>query len=220
MENFKCKYCNGECVKSGFHSNGKQRFKCKLCCKRQLESYNYYAYSSQLNSQIIALTKEGLGIRSLSRYLKISATTIMTRTMKIAESIEKPLVPIAKTHEVDELCTFIGNKKRRLWICYGLERKTRTVVDFRIGSRTNKTLRGVIDTLLLSGSQTIYTDGLKNYKSLIPQTLHKTTRFGTNHIERKNLSLRTHLKRLNRKTICYTKSILMLSAILKIYFWG
>ncbi|MCA4783332.1 transposase, partial [Empedobacter stercoris] len=42
----------------------------------------------------------------------------------------------------------------------------------------------------------------------------------TNHIERNHLSLRTHLKRLNRKTICYTKNMDILSAILTIYFWG
>ncbi|WP_262497378.1 MULTISPECIES: IS1 family transposase [Chryseobacterium] len=49
--------------------------------------------------------------------------------------------------------------------------------------------------------------------------MHQTKRFGTNAIERKNLSIRTHLKRLNRKTICFNKSIVMLTSILKIYFW-
>ncbi|WP_343791129.1 IS1 family transposase, partial [Wandonia haliotis] len=39
-------------------------------------------------------------------------------------------------------------------------------------------------------------------------------------IERKNLTLRTHVKRLNRRTICYSKSLLTLSAIMRIYFWG
>jgi hypothetical protein len=42
----------------------------------------------------------------------------------------------------------------------------------------------------------------------------------TNHIERKNLSLRTHLKRLNRRTICFSKSLVILSACLRIYFWS
>ncbi|WP_394801047.1 IS1 family transposase [Niabella ginsengisoli] len=45
-------------------------------------------------------------------------------------------------------------------------------------------------------------------------------KFGTNHIERYNLSLRTHLKRLARRSICFTKSLKILQAILKIYFWG
>ncbi|MFY1046718.1 IS1 family transposase [Chryseobacterium sp. GP-SGM7] len=35
-----------------------------------------------------------------------------------------------------------------------------------------------------------------------------------------NLNIRTHLKRLNRRTICFSKSNLILIAILKIYFWS
>jgi insertion element IS1 protein InsB len=44
-------------------------------------------------------------------------------------------------------------------------------------------------------------------------------RYSTNHIERFNLTLRTHLKRLNRRTICFSRSLVLLNAILKIYFW-
>uniref|UniRef100_UPI0038B39A68 IS1 family transposase n=1 Tax=Flavobacterium soli TaxID=344881 RepID=UPI0038B39A68 len=44
--------------------------------------------------------------------------------------------------------------------------------------------------------------------------------FGTNHIERNNLTLRTHLKRLNRRAICFSKSLIVLVFVLKIYFWS
>jgi IS1 family transposase len=72
---------------------------------------------------------------------------------------------------------------------------------------------------LLARCKQIYTDGLDIYGFVIPKKLHRVKRYGTNHIERKNLSLRTHLKRLNRKTIAFSKSLLMLEACLKIYFW-
>ncbi len=127
---------------------------------------------------------------------------------------------MAKKYEVDEMCTFIERKSRQIWICYALEKIKKQVVDFRIGSRSNKTLKGVVQTLILSEAKQIYTDGLQNYKTLIPKEIHKTTRFGTNQIERMNLNLRTHLKRLNRRAICFSKSLMMLSAVLKIYFWG
>ena len=65
-----------------------------------------------------------------------------------------------------------------------------------------------------------YTDQLINYKSLIPAALHKTRVYGTNHIERKNLTIRTDLKRLSRRSICFSKSKWMLEACLKIYFWA
>ena len=41
---------------------------------------------------------------------------------------------------------------------------------------------------------------------------------GTNHIERHNLTIRTHIKRLTRRTICFSRKAIMLYAVLKIYF--
>jgi IS1 family transposase len=103
---------------------------------------------------------------------------------------------------------------------YALETKTKKVTSFAIGSRTNKTLNTVLQTLKIAEAKTIYTDGLKNYLYLIDKKIHCTKRFSTNHIERKNLTIRTHLKRLNRRTICFSKSKTILRAILKIYLWA
>ena len=74
--------------------------------------------------------------------------------------------------------------------------------------------------LLLLNCKVIYTGKLVHYKSILKDVVHNTKPFGTNHIERKNLSLRTHLKRLNRKTICFSKSFILLQCVLRIYFWG
>lgn len=95
---------------------------------------------------------------------------------------------------------------------------SKNIVSFNVGKRTNKTLSHVLDTLKLSNPKKIFTDRLKNYRYLIDRKLHSVKRFGTNHIERKNLTLRTHLKRLNRRTI-FSKSLVVLISVLKIYFW-
>ena len=97
---------------------------------------------------------------------------------------------------------------------------TKEVVSFNIGARTNTTLSVVTETLHIAEAKRIYTDKLRNYKSLIDKSIHRTTLHGTNHIERHNLTLRTHLKRLTRKSICYSRSSVILYAVLKIYFWG
>ena len=101
-----------------------------------------------------------------------------------------------------------------------MEKDSKNVVSFNVGKRTNKTLSRVVDTLKLSEAKRIFTDKLKNYRYLIDEKLHSIKRFGTNHIERKNLTLRTHLKRLNRRNICFSKSSLILISVLKIYFWS
>jgi insertion element IS1 protein InsB len=94
------------------------------------------------------------------------------------------------------------------------------VIDIVVGRRNKTNLNKVISTLLLSDAAKITTDKLPIYKELIPAAKHSTKFRGINRIERMNLNLRTHLKRLNRKTICYSKSAAMLLAVVKIYFWG
>ena len=206
-------------VKNGTTKNGKQQYCCKDCNKRFIEYYTYNAYNPEININIILFTKEGLGIRSTARILKISTTTLLRRIIAIAESIKTPVISMNKIYEVDEMRSYVKSKDRLIWIVYALERETKKVISFHVGRRTNNTLNVVLNTLKLAKPLAIYTDKLKQYRYLIDTSIHKTKRYGINHIERKHLSLRTHLKRLNRRTICYSKSKLVLMAVLKIYFW-
>ena len=89
-----------------------------------------------------------------------------------------------------------------------------------VGRRTNKTLNHVLTSLQLAEAKKIYTDKLKHYRFLIQKKIHSTKARGTNHIERLHLNFRTHLKRLNRRSICFSRSLNMLISILKIYLWG
>jgi len=217
----KCIQCESlNLVKNGITTNNKQRFLCKSCGRRFISHYTYKAYNKNLDKQIIQFIKEGLGIRSISRVLKISTTTLLRRIIAIAKQIILPVIIKGRSYEVDEIRTFIKRKDKLIWIVYALERASRQVVTFSIGARTNKTLNVVLKTLTLSDARRIYTDKLVNYRYLVDHCIHRTDVYGTNHIERKNLTLRTHLKRLNRRTICFSRSITMLRACLLIYFFG
>ncbi len=215
-----CNHCSVKCQKSGKQRNGTQKWFCKFCARYQQEKYRNKAYQFEIDQEIRKHIKEGCGTRSISRLLGISVNTVTKRILSISKSVEKPSVSIGKTYEMDELQTYVKRKSRLIWIAYAIRKDTREVVDFKVGRRNNKTLGKVIDTLTLSSATRIYTDKLNIYKNLIDKTIHKVKNRGINYIERKNLTLRTHLKRLNRKTICYSKSINMLIACLKIYFWG
>lgn len=121
---------------------------------------------------------------------------------------------------MDELYTYVGSKLNMVCIAFALERDSRNVIDFSIGRRNKGTLRKVVDALVLSNAKEIRTDKLSLYINLVPKEIHHVKQRGINRIERMNLNLRTHLKRLNRRTIAYSKSLLVLSAILRIYFWS
>ena len=214
-----CKYCNRPCRRSGRQKSGLLRYYCSGYHKYQQKEYSYQACSGTTNETIKLLICESVGIRGISRVLNIATNTVLERIKRIAGGITKP--PIASdqpSFEVDELWTYIGRKENEYWLAYGLDRNGR-VADFVIGKRTKATLRGLIDRLLASGVKKIKTDRLTHYQRLIPRERHHRSAYGINHIERKNLTLRTHLKRLSRRTICFSRSVSMLESCLKIYFW-
>ena len=107
-----------------------------------------------------------------------------------------------------------------IWVVSAYCKETQSIVRINVGKRSNKTLNRVLISLKLSKARKIYTDKLKNYKFLITKKVHRTKQYATNHIERIHLNYRTHLKRLNRRSICFSRSVVMLLAVLKIYLWG
>ncbi|HPF91197.1 MAG TPA: IS1 family transposase [Flavobacteriales bacterium] len=63
-------------------------------------------------------------------------------------------------------------------------------------------------------------DGCETYPARIPTTLRRVKRTGRNWIGRMNLTLRTRIKRLGRRTIRYTKSTTILAACVALACWG
>ena len=83
-----CIKCVGGCVtmiKYGKTKSGNQRYFCTTCSKTKVENYIYNACKTDTNNNIILFTKEGLGIRSTARILKISVTTLLKRLQSIAK---------------------------------------------------------------------------------------------------------------------------------------
>jgi len=221
----KCKFCNGSCIKKGFQTSNyqrKQRFQCSTCRKYQLEDYSYKLYEMNSDKEIIHLNSEGLSISGMSRFLGYSKQTIIRRIKYLASLVKTPIIlDYNQIYEVDEMWTYIGNKNNPIWITYAINRKTHQVISYCIGARTKKNLNKVIAPLKMLSPKKIVTDRLNTYPSLVKPEKHDTTRYRNNRIERCNLTLRQHLKRLSRKTICYSKSKEMLEASLILYlFWN
>ena len=110
-DNINCPSCNADkTVKNGRTANNKQQYICKTCGKRFIKHYCYKAYTQGINKNIVALTKEGVGIRSTARLLDISPTTLLSRIKFIASNIIEPPLFMGKEYEVDELRTYVKKK--------------------------------------------------------------------------------------------------------------
>lgn len=134
-----CKKCNSEnVIKKGFRGI-RQRYHCTKCKFNFQDKYIYNLYSKADNQQIKILNAEGVGIRSMSRILGYSTGTIQRKILGIASQIIKPIYyEKHEVYEIDEMWTYIGKNKPEnyCWITYAINRRTRTIIDVLVGSRT------------------------------------------------------------------------------------
>lgn len=102
--------------------------------------------------------------------------------------------------------SFIGNKNCQRWLWYAWEPQLKRIIAHVFGSRSKKTLCKLLK--LLSGFNVAFwcTDGYRAYNDALPTAKYIAGKLYTQRIERENLTLRTRLKRLNRKTLGYSKS--------------
>lgn len=217
----RCNFCEAiQLIKKGKRGSH-QRYKCTSCGKYQQNSYIYNLYDKNDDVRIRALNAEGVGIRSMSRIVGYSPATIIRRIVHLASQVTKPIYSEAnQVYEVDELWAYVGKNdpSNYSWITYAMNRRTRCIIDVAFGSRSKHNLKKVIDAVKVHQPKKIITDKLITSPNLVRPILHETNKYANNHIERGNLTLRTHIKRLSRKTICFSKSQKMLEACVLLYF--
>jgi IS1 family transposase/transposase-like protein len=179
----KCNFCKGNCTKAGRQKSGQQRYCCKSCKKYQQADYKYAAYKKEVIELIPVLVCESVSIRGISRVLKIGLRTVVRKIKSIANVVSKPVIPLDRSaFELDEVRTYINRKENQYWIAYALCSETKQVVDFIVGKRSKRTLRMIVNTLLISGGQTIRTDKLNIYQTLIPADRHIANAYNINHM--------------------------------------
>src|SRR5471030_3118692 len=92
-----------------------------------------------------------------------------------------------------------------VWFAYNT--KTGGVVAYTFGPRTDETCRELLTLLAPFSIGMITSDNWGSYARAVPKDKHLTGKIFTQRIERNNLTLRTRIKRLTRKTICFSRSI-------------
>jgi len=103
--------------------------------------------------------------------------------------------------ECDEQWRFVQNKAGKRWLWYILEKSIQKVLAFVFGERDNQTFQSLVDLIPSRTIDRLGTDDWKSYQSIRFTPIHRIGKDLTWQIERKNLDLRTRIKRLARRTI-------------------
>ena len=117
-------------------------------------------------------------------------------------------VGIQKVHEaeVDERWSFAGSKKAPRWLWHAIDHYTGSVLAYVFGRRQDEVCVELKRLLEPFGITRYYTDYWGAYERHLAPERHCPGKRNTQQIERKHLTLRTRIKRLVRKTICFSKS--------------
>jgi insertion element IS1 protein InsB len=120
--------------------------------------------------------------------------------------LEELEVEIRFDGEPDEFWSFVRNKSNQRWTWYAIERKSGCILARHNGKRKDLDFLVLWNLLQAFPISVYHTDDRSSYSRYIPEAKHRTGKENTWKIERKNLNFRTHIKRLTRKTICFSKS--------------
>ena len=110
-----------------------------------------------------------------------------------------------ETAEIDEMWSFVKKKDQQRWLWHAIDHVTGQVLAYVFGERKDKVFNQLKALLMPFGSKHFYTDDWGAYERSLPKEQHTISKSNTQQIERKHLTLRTRLKRLARKTICFSK---------------
>jgi IS1 family transposase len=113
---------------------------------------------------------------------------------------------------VDELWSFVGSKKQKVWIWLALDAVTREVVGMVMGNRSAQFAQKLWESLpgVYRQCAICYTDFWEAYRSVIPSKRHRPVGKATgltNYVERLNNTLRQRISRLVRRTLSFSKSL-------------
>ena len=126
--------------------------------------------------------------------------------------------------EMDEMWSYYHDKSHQLWLWWAVEHETNTPLAYTFGTREHKYLDELLALLKPFPIRTVYADNNYAYKDRLSTDMLVSGKQNTKKIERDHLTLRTRIKRLCRKTICFSKSkdihIAVIGTFINTVFFG
>ena len=108
--------------------------------------------------------------------------------------------------ELDEMWSFVGSKQHQRWLWHAIDHITGEVLAYVLAEHKDTAFLELKALLEPFGITQFYTDGWGAYERHLEPVFHTVGKANTQTIERKHLTLRTRIKRLARKTICFSRS--------------
>jgi insertion element IS1 protein InsB len=115
--------------------------------------------------------------------------------------------------------SYVSRKLQPRWLWWVEDAVTGEVIAFVLGRRTHQTFRHLMKLLEQAQIHVIrwITDAWWAYYDCLNPRLRLESKALLQSLERKHLTLRTRIKRLARRTICFSKSIVVHDTVIGLF---
>ena len=119
--------------------------------------------------------------------------------------------------ELDEMWSFVGRKQHPRWLWGALDQQTGRILAYVFGRREDQALLQRKALLAPFGIRRFYTDGWGADHCHLAPDQHVVSKRRTQQLERKHLTLRTRIKQMVRKSICFSRSVQMHDMVIRLF---
>jgi insertion element IS1 protein InsB len=121
------------------------------------------------------------------------------------------------TSELDEMWSYVGKKAEPRWLWHAIDHQSGIVLAYVFGRRKDVVFLQLQALLKPFSITRFYTDGWGAYERYIDPAQHHVGKENTQRIESKHINLRTRIKRLVRRTICFSKTTTMHDLVIGLF---
>lgn len=204
-------------VRNGVKKTGKQNLLCKDCRLQFQWEYSNKGADRRVKEKLIRMLLRGSGIRDCAAVLEVSLACVLSTVLKEGKGLEiKPKYRHYERIQIDEQWSYVKEKKRKVWMIYALCAESGEILAATWGKRNRAGVRRLM--LKLKGLQidTFCTDEWVSFAEVLPKQKHLIGKQHTKKIEGVNTWFRTRLRRLVRRTTCFSKKLLYHWSMMKI----
>lgn len=230
-----CPNCHSKDIKkNGSTHYGKQNHKCKSC-GRQFVAGSTHLIGAETGELIIRALSERVSLRGICRIMGVSLTWLLDFAVKEWGKAPEDLgaaLPIKPSGEpgkklqvigfqIDELWSFVGDKRTKVWVWVVYYPPLRQVVAFEMGGRDSATFSRLWRKLpkCWRGHCDFETDHWPVYGEHIPGERHYPDKGLTYWIESFFARVRARCSRLVRRNRAFSKKIGNHKAAIAFFFW-
>ena len=150
----------------------------------------------------------GSGIRDVGKVLAISMGCVLRCLLSAAQGLViRPTYNHYHRVQIDEVYTFVGSKKKKVWLLYAYAQEEDEILALTLGKRSKKTLKDLLKRLGDVRVNFWCTDGWKVFGQVLPADEHLVGKQFTKAIEGVNTCLRARCRRLHRRTTGFSKKV-------------